>query len=254
MRVAGFAIAVATVAGATNAGAARADDGFDWTGFYLGGHFGLSWGQNNFQDTIGNIEAADFSASGYLGGLQAGYNWQIDSWILGGEVEGSAAHLRNGVFGNFCGGGFGFGGFGFGGLGFGFGGLGGFNPFGCGGFGFGGFVGARVEALGLVTGRAGYTLDRTLLFGKGGLAVAHETYVVNVPGVVSEKPSGQRIGWVVGAGVEHSLTSSWSIKAEYNYIDLGTDRIDVVAASGAAFSFDHAQHIQVAKIGFNYRF
>ncbi len=253
------ALAAAAAAALLAAQAAHGEEAeFDWTGGYVGGHAGLSWGQNRFYDAIGGQDTGEFSSSGYLGGIQGGYNWQIDQWVFGGEAEGSASHLRNGQFGNACG----FNQFG----GFGFGSTGSccFSQFGtnvfCGapsGFGFGGFgggFGARVEALGLFSGRVGYSVDRTLLFGKGGAALAHVKYVVNVPGVVSETPTAQRLGWIIGAGVEHALTEHWSIKAEYNYIDLGTDRVDVTSASGVTFSQDQSLQIQVAKIGFNYRF
>ena len=32
-------------------------------------------------------------------------------------------------------------------------------------------------------------------------------------------------GWVVGGGVEVALSSSWSAKAEYQYIDLGSTNL-----------------------------
>lgn len=257
-------LAAAMLGATLLAGTAQADEPeFDWTGGYVGGHAGLSWGQNRFYDVIGGQDTGEFSSSGYLGGIQGGYNWQIDQWVFGGEAEGSASHLRNGQFGNACGlNQFGVPSFGFTGSccfsqlgttvfcgpaspGFGLGGL---------GFGFGGGFGARVEALGLFSGRVGYSVDRTLLFGKGGAALAHVKYVVNVPGVVSETPTAQRLGWIIGAGVEHALTEHWSIKAEYNYIDLGTDRVDVTSASGVTFSQDQSLQMQVAKIGLNYRF
>lgn len=218
---------------------------YNWSGFYVGAHAGASWADNKFSDVIGGIDVAKFQAHGYLIGGQFGYNWQTGSWILGTEFEGSYSHLRRGV-----GFGFGFGGFG----GCGFGGFGGFGGCGFGG-GFGGQFGARVQALGLLSGRFGYAWDRTLVYVKAGVALAHEKYVFNIPGVqLSATPTDARLGWLIGAGVEYGLTGNWSVKIEYNYIDLGTERLNVTAPGGGTFIFDQSQQVQLAKLGINYRF
>jgi outer membrane immunogenic protein len=46
---------------------------FNWTGFYVGGHAGWGWGS-----------ALGSDPNGYLLGLQAGYNFQVASNILAG--------------------------------------------------------------------------------------------------------------------------------------------------------------------------
>src|SRR5215475_5016903 len=75
---------------------------FDWTGFYVGGHFGYAWGNSNWsEDTIG---APGSSASGSFGlfqpfdafsntgsffeGLQVGYNRMLtDRFVVGAEAD-----------------------------------------------------------------------------------------------------------------------------------------------------------------------
>ena len=228
---------------------------YNWSGGYLGVHAGAGWADNRFYDTVGAADIGRFTAQGYFGGGQIGYNWQRERWVFGVEAEGSASHLRRGQFGSSCGfgnfgGGFlpGCGGFNFGGIGcIGFGGFGG--NFGC-----GGNFGARVEALGLFTARAGYAWDRTLFYLKAGAAVARETYVIDIPGTLSITPTDTRFGWVVGAGVEYGLTANWSAKVEYNYVDLGTKRFDLTSAGGIRFVVDHFQQLHLAKAGVNYRF
>ena len=225
---------------------------YNWTGFYVGGHFGHGWADNNFFDVVAGSTAASFTAEGILGGGQIGINWQTGPWVVGGELEGSFAHVQRGVL--FCG--FGFGGFGCGG-----GSICTFGPS-CAGQGqvictFGpncfGQVGARIEHLGLLSARLGYAFDRWLAFVKGGAAVAHDKYVLNVSGVLSTIQDDTRWGWTVGAGLEYGLTSNWSLKVEYDFIDLGTQRITFAAPGGLAFVFDHTQHVHLAKLGINYR-
>src|ERR1700694_5727684 len=55
---------------------------FTWTGCYVGGNVGGIWAKNDWNDTI----VGDFgtnTASGALGGLQAGCNYQVGGWVFG---------------------------------------------------------------------------------------------------------------------------------------------------------------------------
>jgi high affinity Mn2+ porin len=50
-----------------------------WTGFYIGGHLG--WGSAKFGglvDAEDGFEAINHKPSGLVGGMQAGYNWQMN--------------------------------------------------------------------------------------------------------------------------------------------------------------------------------
>jgi outer membrane immunogenic protein len=62
---------------------------YSWAGPYLGGNVGYSWG------SVDNVWA---QPSGFIGGLQAGYNWQQRSspWVFGVEadIQGSSADDR----------------------------------------------------------------------------------------------------------------------------------------------------------------
>ncbi|MGA2129870.1 MAG: porin family protein, partial [Xanthobacteraceae bacterium] len=75
----------------------------NWTGFYVGGNAG--WvgsanrtGTNAGTDTgaggLGSVLAGgglpasfDVPSSGFLGGGQIGYNWQINTWVVGLEAD-----------------------------------------------------------------------------------------------------------------------------------------------------------------------
>src|SRR5215470_165093 len=45
---------------------------FTWTGFYAGAHIGVGW---------------DDATSGFIGGGQVGFNYQINQWVLGVEAD-----------------------------------------------------------------------------------------------------------------------------------------------------------------------
>lgn len=62
----------------------RAYDVSPWTGFYLGGTIGSTWGSST---TGGDIGAWAFDQSGTVGTLFAGYNWQLGRAVLGVEAD-----------------------------------------------------------------------------------------------------------------------------------------------------------------------
>src|ERR1700761_6208790 len=74
------------------------DPGYNWTGFYVGGSLGYSWGRSNDTSTFTNGAGTLLSTSvggsnldGVVGGGQAGYNWQMQSWVWGleGDIQGT---------------------------------------------------------------------------------------------------------------------------------------------------------------------
>src|SRR5882757_10873691 len=57
---------------------------YNWTGFYIGGNVGYSWGRSRDTSTLSNgagtILSTDTLRSnmdGVIGGVQMGYNWQM---------------------------------------------------------------------------------------------------------------------------------------------------------------------------------
>ena len=73
---------------------------FSWTGFYVGGNFGWSWTQISDTVTIGG-KAGPLAgtANGFLGGGQAGFNWQVfQPLVLGieGDFQGFQTTKRKG--------------------------------------------------------------------------------------------------------------------------------------------------------------
>ena len=79
---------------------------WSWTGFYIGAHVGAGWGTT--ETTLTGLNAipgilptpvafslpfSQNSTSGFLGGVQAGYNWQLGWAVLG--VQGDFAGLTS---------------------------------------------------------------------------------------------------------------------------------------------------------------
>jgi outer membrane immunogenic protein len=57
---------------------------YSWAGPYLGGNLGYDWG---------SVEHNPTKPSGFVGGAQAGYNWQNGPWVFGieGDIEATGA-------------------------------------------------------------------------------------------------------------------------------------------------------------------
>jgi outer membrane immunogenic protein len=53
-------------------------NGYSWAGPYLGVNLGYAWG---------SVDHSRIEPSGFVGGVQAGYNWQPGPWVLGVEAD-----------------------------------------------------------------------------------------------------------------------------------------------------------------------
>ncbi len=153
----------------------------DWNGFYAGVHAGFGW-----FDASGSFGApVNLDASGAMGGVLLGYNWDLGNYVAGLEADAS------------------------------FGGQSDTQPV----FGFGALRltnhGQHTfrARLGLETGTSG------LLYVTGGLALA------DFWGTVSSgaRDKDFLVGGVVGAGYEAMLTEDISIRGEYLYANYGNN-------------------------------
>jgi len=127
--------------------------GYNWTGFYIGGHLGGAWtsvDRAGINTTTGAIDnTASDSASSFIGGGQIGYNWMFaPNWVVGIEADISAAKLAPSDTSTNTGGGV--------------------PPR---------IVGHEEKAdwFGTVRGRLGYAWSNWLLYGTGGVAWEHLT-------------------------------------------------------------------------------
>jgi outer membrane immunogenic protein len=216
------------------------DSAYDWSGVYVGVFGGWAHNRTTATDITGEeygggTAGATLSLSddGLIGGVTAGFNFQNGSWVFGPEVELGWASNDKTVVEN-------------------------------------GDDGLYTEygLYGAVTGRIGYAANRTLFYGKGGLAFATiKSAGGEFDGVGNEGDNGKwgfdgneagfgdetRYGWTIGGGVEHAFTDQWTIKAEYLFADFGSETyFDLLGENDEPFAFDDQLH--TIKIGLNYQF
>jgi opacity protein-like surface antigen len=208
----------------------------NWTGFYVGGFAGIEYGNTDIRfvgtPNIGNNPRV----LGGMGGVQAGYNYQLaNNFVLGVEADVGAVNLHGSRTCTI-------------------------------GIDFATSLNCQNSAnwMATVAGRAGYSWGRTLIYVKAGAAWSDDRVSVscifgpigfcfNQFGGTTNgfNTSGTRSGWLLGYGAEFDLGRNWSAKAEYNYIDLGSRT--ALATDGVTTLRDYGAINQV-KIGVNYRF
>ncbi|TPL95171.1 outer membrane protein [Mesorhizobium sp. B2-3-12] len=194
----------------------------DWSGVYVGGHLGYGFGSTDATYNLPNTPtirgSQDYDTDGFLGGVQIGYNYQVNAAVLGIEADISGADIKGhsdevNVSGADV-------------------------------------YDTKVDWFGTIRARAGYAFDRTLIYGTGGLAFGsvENQYLDGSANSFSEKST--KVGWTIGAGLEQAITDHWSANAEYRYVDLRDQTINYAPNSNTVF--DNA--FSTVRIGMNYKF
>ncbi len=112
-----------------------------------------------------------------------------------------------------------------------------------------------LNAYGTLRARAGLAVNNTMLFLTGGAIAANikSTYTYYNSDAPHPTTDGWNWGWVVGAGLEHALTRTVSLKAEALYGDFGSKRVaGTNDYSGYNFNFNNS--VTIVRGGVNYRF
>ena len=186
---AGFLIALAAPAFAADPMAVpMTEPGFDWTGYYAGLQAGYGWGQSDITGT----EGEPFSTSpdldgGFVGGHIAGL-WQFDQAVIGAEAELNYSRIN------------------------------GTTVLGPPGNNFG----TDIKWFGSVNAKAGYAMDRLLVYGIGGVAFAG----IETSQAPDFSSTSTHVGWTLGAGVDYALTDKFVVGAQYRYYDFGSEHHD----------------------------
>ena len=223
---------------------------FSWTGFYAGANGGCAWQQpTNESSPINDGDPGPDAffrfdterQGGCFGGLQVGYNYQFAArWVVGVEADGQWGQLTsrgslseiepgsNETLANYS---------------------------------------QSMNHYGTVRGRIGYAAQlpvfgNTLLYATGGFAWARnrmdlfalDTAIAPTPMVFRDTKT--LTGYAVGAGAEFAFTPNWSVKAEYLYLDFGTNTYNAfVSDDGTPLTpVSATTRIHTGRVGLNYHF
>ncbi|WP_423068152.1 outer membrane protein [Devosia sp. CN2-171] len=239
---------------------------YDWNGFYVGINGGYGGGvfehpfQLNGPEPESEVPApaivgplpgqivlatgtADVTAGGFVGGIQAGYNWQFDeNFLIGLEADIQASTIDGRVSlevtdetGAIIDG------------------------------TFSADLGTKLDWFATIRPRIGWVNDRFVVYATGGLAWGQTTSSIHADfsGMMEVEPfdesvTNDRFGWTVGAGIEYALTDNITFKTEYLYTDLGSEQIlDVDFGEGEVpytFSADSTVAFHTVRAGLNFQF
>jgi len=229
---------------------------YSWTGWYVGGNVGYSWGNGDVSydqpATAGTAVHVFMSGSqrldGVIGGPQVGFNWRAsNNFVVGleadfqwsgekGSTDLNFAYSLNGpqsVSGPFS---------------------------------------SDLTWFGTVRGRAGWLVNpNTLLYATGGVAygrIATSGALTNTLsqiaatcacGFWSFNQTTTKTGWTIGGGIEGTVpnTANWTWKIEYLYIDFGTISGNGVQVGfeGEPFPFTWSTKVtdNIVRVGLNYQ-
>lgn len=163
---------------------------FAWTGAYVGGQIGYLWGDGDF-DSLGGD--ATIEPDGWLAGLYAGYNYQMDNNIvLGADADFAWSGADDSSTTSDA-------------------------------IGPTGTVDTEMKWEGALRARLGYSVDRFLPYIAGGVAFGKmKTSVYDVAGDSVGSDSDTNVGWTLGVGLDYAITDQIIARAEYRYTDLGS--------------------------------
>jgi outer membrane immunogenic protein len=237
-----------------------------WTGFYIGVHGGAAWQSTpswTFTDPTGtllNQSIRPTSNLGAVGGLQAGYNWQVlPVWVLGVEgdiswtslqaqisnqplllASGLSACPGTATTANAC----------------------------------STTMSQNERWLASVRGKVGFTgwWNNTMLYATGGIAWANAEYTATTsPSLAAGLNASNtsvtttNTGWVAGGGAEWQATTNILLRAEYLYYRINGGQASSatfvpvpgapLAAAVAPLGYSWSNYnVQVARIAVSYKF
>jgi high affinity Mn2+ porin len=193
---------------------------YNWTGFYVGGHFGYGGGSLGPDTNPLPLQSVLFphSTTGVIGGYQMGYSRQFaNRLVLGVEADATfSGPVDQSALGRLP--------------------PASFNT--------------TVDYVGTVRGRVGYAFGMWMPYLTGGFAWGHTRAEIN-------DGSGAMIGhyqagWTAGLGVEFAVSGNWSAKLEYDYVELSRQLYDL-SGFGLPNTFVDPR-INFVKLGLNYHF
>jgi outer membrane immunogenic protein len=229
---------------------------YSWSGFYIGGNVGYSWGNakydSNTSVTALGVSLAGTSISesqkinGAIGGVQTGYNYQLGAWVWGWETDFQASGEKGGST------------------------LGGSLATTVGPVPVTVTTDHKLQWFGTARSRLGFLWSpNVLVYGTAGVAYGQVKDSATLSVGTAPVTAGAigtfkdvKAGWTAGAGIEGALGGGWSAKLEYLYIDLGKTEqtgattvnvagVGTVIAANASQTFRTTDNI--VRVGLNYK-
>jgi outer membrane immunogenic protein len=210
-----------------------------WTGFYVGAHLGVaaldgSCSKGTSSDTFSlNLPCFNdpsLNNVGFLGGVQAGYDWQDRGFVYGVIADWawtSAKASSTGPAANTS-----------------------TTPSIP-------YASAQVEWLASFRGRFGMAVDDTLFYGTAGVALGSfkdsASYTGTCCGDWSADTTSTKAGWVAGGGVEHKLTKNLSLVGEVLYYGFGHSTLSNTNLNGYTYNTEFSHNVVTATVGANWR-
>lgn len=193
---------------------------FSWTGFYVGGQAGYSWGSDRqgLFATAGRAPLGvsfDYRPSSFIGGAHAGFNYQMGSVVLGVEGDIEAINARDER---------------------------------------GGLFRVQQDWQGSVRGRIGYAMDRFMIYAAAGAAFSSFEYgYFNPLAGFGESGRFSRTGWTVGGGVNFAMTDNVIFGLDYRYTDYGKfDYVGNSAYLGLTAEHEPSSHAVRASVAYKF--
>jgi outer membrane immunogenic protein len=196
---------------------------YEWTGIFFGVSIGVGTGSSTHSASTGDLTPR-FDLTGGTFGLALGYNWEAGPLIYGLDTDISVSTIKgsSGYLGAFP-----------------------------------GFVAETSERwLATYRGRLGMKLSKSwMAYVTGGGASAAVKITATEPGAGIAWESQVRSGWTAGVGVEAARIHSFTVKAEYLYVDFGNPSFFNPPPAGF---FNRAGgvrlHDNIFRIGMNHKF
>ena len=216
---------------------------FTFTGFYVGGTVGGVLASLNYIEApsgafgpafgpeIAAVGTSSAAPRGVIGGIEAGYNWQVGMFVLGFETDFSGWDLSASS------------------------GVSSFGPTTL-------SATSSINSNWLFTARPriGFANGNMLTYLTGGLAVSNislaQSILLSAAGpTLAGSASSTQLGWTAGGGVEYALSWNWFIKAEYLYVSFSNQTAAQVVSGGPGTGTLTGNLTgSIARAGFDYRF
>jgi outer membrane immunogenic protein len=204
----------------------------DWTGPYIGAVLGYGMGSKEWTFPAVGAPAGPLDGSpvethavqGFLAGIEGGFRFGLGGVVLGVEADWAWTNISGS---SLCGTG---------------------DAWTC---------MTDLDWLATVTGQIGFGAGSILPYFEFGVAFADENFTITGAPFVAPGATGSitNRGWLLGGGVVFAMGggSGLYVKAEYNYINFGTDPITVTDGA-ATQTFDLAQRLHTFKLGLGFMF